>query len=255
MASKEIRLPVSSVVHALKILRHLSEAKEAEGVTAIARQLGISPSSCFNLLRTLAAEEFANFDPARKTYSIGPELARLVKQRDAEDPVVAMALPHMERLAAHHGIASGLWRLEVNRRLVLVAVAESDVATRLHMTPGQRLPRLIGAIGRCVAAYATLSEEAMAAEFARLRWERPPTLARYKREIAVVRKQGWARDEGDFMRGLTTIAAPIQDAKGAVRYCIANTLFAGQFGPEGIAELGAVTADTALAIARHALNR
>lgn len=245
-------MPVSSVVHALKILRHLSEAKEAEGVSAIGRQLGISPSSCFNLLQTLVAEEFASFDPARKTYSIGPELARLARRREAGDPVVAAALPHIEQLAARYSVASGLWRLAESRRLVLVAVAESDVATRLHMTPGQRLPRLIGAIGRCVAAYAGLSEKQLAAEFARLRWERPPTLGRYKREIAAVPKRGWAIDEGDFMRGLTTIAAPIKDSRGAVRYCIANTLFTGQFDADEIAQLGRVTTDMALAIAQQA---
>ena len=52
-------MTVGSVVQALAILRHLSEASKPLGVTAVARALGISPSSCFNLLKTLVAEDFA----------------------------------------------------------------------------------------------------------------------------------------------------------------------------------------------------
>ena len=79
------------------------------------------------------------------------------------------ALPIMQELASRFRIASGLWRLTENKRLVLVASVDSDLATRLHMTLGQRLPMLIGAIGRCVAAHSTLSEEQLKEGFAQLR--------------------------------------------------------------------------------------
>jgi DNA-binding IclR family transcriptional regulator len=242
-------MPVGSVVHALRILRHLADARHPEGVTAIARQLGISPSSCFNLLRTLSQEDFLSFDPALKTYSIGPELARLARRGEGEDPVVRSALPLMQELASRFRIASGLWRLAENKRLVLVASADSDLATRLHMTLGQRLPMLIGAIGRCVGAHSTLSEGQLKEGFAQLRWERTPSFARYKREVAAARRSGWAIDDGDFMRGLTTIAAPVLDRRGAVKYCVANTLFQGQFEQDEVNELASVTAGLALQIA------
>jgi len=238
-------MPVGSVVQALQILRHLAESQRADGVTSISRQLGISPSSCFNLLRTLAGEGFLVFDPAAKKYSIGPELGRLARMDEGEDPVVRAAMVPMQNLASRFRMACGLWRVAESKRLVLVASADSDLATRLHMTLGQRLPMLIGAIGRCVAAHSNLSDRQLAEAFGALRWERAPTLARYKREVAQVRREGWAIDDGDFMRGLTTVAAPVIDRRGAARFCVASTVFQGQLGERPLRQL--VTETAALA--------
>lgn len=235
-------MPVGSVVQALKILRHLSELRQPQGVTAVSRQLGISPSSCFNLLRTLAGEQFVTFDATRKTYAVGPELARLARLGEGDDPLVGAALPRMQELASRFRSASGLWRLAERRRLVLVASADSDLATRLHMTLGQRLPMLIGAMGRCVAAHSGLGAAQLKEGFAQLRWERPPSFARYGREVRAARSAGWAIDDGDFMRGLTTVAAPVLDGRGVVRYCVANTVFQGQLDKGEVLELATLTA-------------
>src|ERR1700676_5055294 len=63
---------VGSIVHALRILRHLARSPQAHGVTAIAREVGISPSSAFNIVKTLVAEGFLHFDRKHKRYSLGP---------------------------------------------------------------------------------------------------------------------------------------------------------------------------------------
>jgi DNA-binding IclR family transcriptional regulator len=229
-----------AVVHALNILRHLAATDTAHGVSAIARHVGISPSSCFNLLKTLAAEGMVAFDTATKTYRLGNGVDAIARARP-DDPVERMA-PGMAALAAANGTACGLWRVTPTDRLVLVHFADSETATRIHMTVGQRLPMLIGAMGRCVAAHSGLDDDALARGFAALRWARPPTFARYCREVARARRLGWALDDGDFLHGVTTVAAPVVDAAGTVRYCVANTLFHGQSDEAGLRRLGEATA-------------
>jgi DNA-binding IclR family transcriptional regulator len=241
-------MTVRSVVQALRIVRHMIDAAQPLGVTAIARQLGLSPSSCFNLLRTLVAEEFLRFDATAKTYSLGPALMRMAQRAQSVDSALALARPQLEAFAARYGVASGLWRLSASQRLVLVAVADSDNATRIHMTVGQRLPMLIGAIGRCVAAHADLPDDVLASGFTALRWQNAPTFARYKREVAQARKSGWSVDDGDYMRGVTTIAAPVLDADGAVAFCLANTLFRGQHGERVVTQMCKETAAVARAL-------
>src|SRR5215203_5777 len=96
------RNQVGSVVQAVTILRHLGALAEGAGVTAIARATGIGPSSCFNVLRTLLAEDLVNFDPATKYYTLGLgtiDLARLALGRDA---LVSAAQALMVRLAERH---------------------------------------------------------------------------------------------------------------------------------------------------------
>src|SRR3546814_11551882 len=65
------RTVVGAVVNAAAILRHLGASEEPQGVTAIAQALSLSASSCFNILRTLAAEDLVGFDSRRKLYSLG----------------------------------------------------------------------------------------------------------------------------------------------------------------------------------------
>lgn len=69
---------VKPVVNAIRILQHLTESGSPERSSDIARALSINPSTCFNILRTLASEEMVAFDPVSKTYTPGLGLARLV---------------------------------------------------------------------------------------------------------------------------------------------------------------------------------
>ncbi|HBU0515229.1 TPA: helix-turn-helix domain-containing protein, partial [Klebsiella pneumoniae] len=68
---------VGAVVNAIQILRHLAHADGPQGVAAIARATGISPSSAFNILRTLSNERLTSFDDAGKTYQLGLGLSEL----------------------------------------------------------------------------------------------------------------------------------------------------------------------------------
>ncbi len=242
---------VASVVHALNILRLLTRAPAPQGVSAIARELGISPSSCFNLLKTLCSEGVVEFDPAAKSYRLGAAVSEFAAAGSADAaPALALARPRLMAMAAEYRLASGLWRVSAAGRLVLTDFVDSEMATRIHMNVGQRLPSFIGAMGRCVAAHTAFAGSELKDAFAQLRWARPPTLDRYRKEVARVKSQGWALDDGDFMRGVSTVAAPVLDRGGAVRYCIANTFFQGEHDAAGTARIGAATAACAREVAQ-----
>jgi DNA-binding IclR family transcriptional regulator len=236
---------VGSVVNALAILRHLATA-EPLGVNALARVLGLSPSSCFNILKTLVAEGFAEFDPETKTYRLGTAPGRLFGSgADLADWTRAMR-DALAQLAQEFSITCGLWEVRAGR-LVLVEVAESPLATRIHLTLGQRLPAHIGAMGRCIAARERLSLEEVAAIVSELRWQAPPTPERYYRDMRQAVARGWSVDEGNYLRGVTTVAAAVGDPAGRVRYCLTSTLFSGQFASAEITRIGERTAE----LARH----
>src|SRR5262245_50759090 len=65
---------VPAVTRAVAILRHLGRSGEPLGVHAIARAVGIVPSTCLHILRALAAEEFVAVDPETKRYRVGAGL-------------------------------------------------------------------------------------------------------------------------------------------------------------------------------------
>lgn len=228
---------VGSVRHAAAILRHLEEIGAGAGVNSISRSLDISPSSCFNLLKTLTDEHLVDFDKATKLYSLGP--AAVALGRRALDPQGAFELvrQRLEALADKHQATMGLWRPRRGDQFILVGYADSAAAFRIHLTVGQRLPNATGAAGRCILAFSGLDEAAIYRQIAVVKWGDPPEPAKYVAELDVVRERGWAIDEGQFLRGVTTIAAPAFGRTGSAEYIVTATSFTGQHPPERLAAI------------------
>jgi DNA-binding IclR family transcriptional regulator len=227
---------VGSVSATISILRLLASGEPPLGVNAIARRLKLTPSSCFNILKTMADEDFVHFDPVTKAYSLGGGVIAIARR--ALDPGSAFELirARAEEFAQRRSVTIGLWRVE-RRRIVLVGYVPGATTMRIHLTVGQRLPLLMGAVGRCIAAVERLDDEALARGFAELRWQDPLPLAAYRAEVEETRRNGWGLDEGHFIRGVTTLAAPVLDATGSVSSCISATMFSGQYPPEAFPEV------------------
>lgn len=232
------RPPVGSVVQAITILRHLGGLAEGAGVTAIARATGIGPSSCFNVLRTLVSEDMVSFDDVTKRYRLGLGMVDLAQQALRGDALVNSAQPVMARLAEEHDAAVGLWRLSSRGRLTLVALSESEAATRIHMVVGQRQPAAAGATGRAVIAARRLDDAAIREAFASLRWSNPPEAEAYLREVREAERRGWAQDIGNINHGVSTVATTISDAAGSLRFVLSASIFSGREDAEGLARIG-----------------
>ncbi|MET0371625.1 MAG: IclR family transcriptional regulator C-terminal domain-containing protein [Sphingobium sp.] len=222
------RPPVGSIVQAAAALRFLGANRDGAGVTAIARAIGIGPSSCFNVLRTLVLEDLVAFDPVTKTYTLGLGTIDLARQALRRDAVVQAAEGPMALLAETHDAAIGLWRLAPSDRLVLVALAESEAATRIHMVVGQRQPAAAGAAGRAVVAARGLDDAAVRAVFAGTRWQNAPTVSDYLAQVRDAETRGFAIDIDQINRGIATIAAPILDDRGEARFVLSASMFAGR---------------------------
>ena len=207
------------------------------GVNVIARQLNLSPSSCFNILKTLAAEEFVVFDEKTKAYTIGGGLIEI--SRRALDPhrVFDLIRSRLEQFSEKTHMTVGLWTLFGNSHLILVNYAANSTNTRIHLSVGQRLPKLIGAIGRCIAASGELSHQEIEGLFGSLRWESPLTFETYLNQVDEAGRRGWGMDEGTFIRGVTTMGSPICGSECSPRYFLSTAMFKGQYSKERIDDI------------------
>lgn len=228
---------VNSVIKAIGILRHLAQTQQAEGVNAIARHVGINPSSCFNILKTLAFEEFVRFDKDTKTYSLGVGVIDLAVSALDPDAGFLRTRQILERLAREAGVTCGLWRKQGDR-LILLGTAESENFARIRFTPGNRLPMYIGAMGRCFVARAGMGEAEIDKAVSSLKWASAPPLSRYLAEVRRAGVDGYAIDDGDFMQGITSVAAPVISREGSITHCIVATTFKGHLDTAGLKKLG-----------------
>jgi DNA-binding IclR family transcriptional regulator len=230
---------VNAVVQAIAILRLLGSRGIGMGVNAIARGTEISPSSCFNLLKTLQEEGFVTFDPRSKLYALGPGILDLARDTLVEDPLVRAALQPMRTLAVGHEGTAGLWRIEGDRRLVLCALQESEAVLRIRMRAGQRLPLAAGAVGRIAMRRfdPVRSEVQVRLKLGEVRWNRPPSVQEYVSQMVEAGRTGVAVDADQLFAGVTTLAAGVGGGRTPVRFILSLSVFSGRHTPEALLEI------------------
>ncbi|WP_374529012.1 IclR family transcriptional regulator [Novosphingobium sp.] len=236
--------PVRSVSQAFAILRLLSSHPAGLTLSAIARELGLSPSSCLNLLRTLVAEGMAERGGAEKLYRAAAAWDRLDFARGAVEQVIARVMPAMRAFAQDHEATVGLWYAVSNARLELVALAESGAATSIHMVVGQRQPIGGGATGRALAASEGLSVADLRRRYDAVRWATPLTFADYARQVERAATAGYAFDNGFGHAGICSFGAKL-GGTGPARFCLSASVFAGSLSEAGIVRVGEALASLA----------
>lgn len=243
--------PSPAVTQAASILRLLARAGEPLSVTVIARTTGISPSSCFNLLKTLAVEELVRFDDASKLYAIGLGVLQLARGVLGADAILRAARPVMNALSAEHEATVGLWRAGRGDRMTLIALGDSMASTRIHMEVGQRQPLGAGAVGRAWLSAVDSTRAEREALFAQVRWQQPVAFEDYEQNIRAAQDCGYAQDHEQVNRSIVTIASPIQShaGTGARLHVLSASVFAGSRDHASLARLSAAVASAATLLA------
>jgi len=228
---------VPAVTRAVAILRLLSRSEAPLGVHAIARPLGMVPSTCLHILRALVAEELLSVDPATKRYALASGVVALARGMLRNDPFANLAQPVLDRLAAEYGTtAIGVEATGLDH-IVALAIARPGHALRLQVDVGSRYPALISATGRCIAAFGDHSWKEMERRFHTLRWENPPSLQQWRDDVQATRESGYAVDEGRYITGVTVIAAPVMP-RGRVSHAIVVVGVAEQLRRLGLEDIG-----------------
>jgi DNA-binding IclR family transcriptional regulator len=245
------RSTVPAVSRAVAILRLLGRADQPLGVQFIARSLRIVPSTCLHILRTLAAEEFVAFDPATKLYSLGPGALMLARHWLGHNRFAELAQPRLERIAREHSVtAIGVEVMGLEHMLV-VALARGQGMIHLHAQIGSRFPATISATGRCIAAFGGYDREELRRRFRQLRWDAPPSLAEWEAQVAQTRKLGYAIDPGNYMSGVTIVAAPVFGPGRAMTHSLVVVGISGQLADPVLARIGRELRDSAARLSRQ----
>lgn len=220
--------PVPAVSRAIAILRFLGTSVEPMGVKAIAQALGMVTSTCLHILRVLVDEELVKTD-ATKRYTLGSGMLSLARSVIERNSFPSAVQPVLDRLSSEWSVTAIGVEIGGLDRMVVMALSRSKIPFRLHVDVGSRFPTLISATGRLVAAFSQEPWTDIERRFRALRWQNPPDIAAWRKEVDAVRKKGFAIDRGNYISGVTVLAVPVFDERRQITHTLVAAAVADQF--------------------------
>lgn len=212
---KEPAYPVGAVGNALRLLLLLTEHGELR-VTEAADSLKVAPSTAHRLLAMLVHHGFATQD-ARRVYLPGPQLCRMTAAGDPPPDLVTAVRPRLEQLSRSLGETIHLIVLEGSGARFLDGV-ESSHRRRVGSRIGLLLPAHVTAGGK--AQLAELPEDELHALYWRgvpgTNWASPVGYQTLRRELAAIRRRGYATNREESRQGISAVGTCIRDRAGRV---------------------------------------
>lgn len=226
---------VPAVTRAIAIMRLLGTSDAPLGVNAIASRIDIFPSTALHILRVLVREELVNFDAATKHYSLDAGILSLARGLLRPGSFGIRIQQVLDRLANKHRVTTLAVRVIGLDHIVVVATAGSGLGMRIQVEIGSRFPALMSATGRCVAAFGNFSADEIEGRFPALRWDKPPTFGAWKRQVEETKRRRYSVDRGNYLSGVTIVAAPVVDHKNSLTHVIVALTLNGRTDIEGLA--------------------
>lgn len=230
---------IPNLAKACQALKLVADAPEGLTMADVEEGVGASQTTTFRLLNTLVAEGL--LEKRGRAYHLGPELVRLglealgrVTLREGAVPVLA-ALAEATGETAHVAIPSG-------EASLILEVCESPNPIRAASRPGTLAALHCSSTGKVFLAGRAEEGAELRRVLTSLRRERRTgrTLTRVEElesEIARIRRQGYAIDDGEYHEGVRCLAAPVRDPSGQVVAAIGITAAAARFARARDAEV------------------
>lgn len=234
-AVKDSKAPAIS--RAAAVLRLLGKSDVPLGLQAIARELGLVPSTGLYVLRALVAEELVAFDPVTKRYSLEAGVLTLAQQWLRRNRFPDLAQPLLDRTAQAFDVTMLGVQIVALDHIVAVAVSQSLGNLQLSTQVGSRFPALISATGRCIAAFGGYPEAELKARFRKLRWDDAPSFESWMAQVAETAGHGYGIDDGNYIAGVTVVAAPVWKSAGPPSHALVAIGIGSAVRRRGLADL------------------
>jgi DNA-binding IclR family transcriptional regulator len=247
-AVKESKAPAIS--RAAAVLRLLGKSDTPLTLQAIAKALGLVPSTCLYVLRALVVEELVSFEAATKRYALEAGVLTLARQWLRRNHFTDLAQPVLDRIAAEFGVTTLGVQIVGIDHIIAVAVSQTSGNFQLSTQVGSRFPALISATGRCIAAFGDHPEDQLKTRFNTLRWDDPPSFDEWLIQVAETRTQGYGVDDGTYISGVMVVAAPVWKASDRPTHALVAIGIGAALKRIGVAAL-----QTALVSNAHLLSQ
>lgn len=197
---------------ALKVLMMFTREKPTWGGRELANELGLNHTNVYRILETLEKNRFISKDKETKKYSLGYATWELGMIMYETLNVQSLVRPVLKRLMEQTGESIFLTIIDRDEAVTLEAI-EPENKVKFSVSAGSRAPLYVGASYRAILAYLpeefieSVIEKGMV-QYTETTMTSPEEL---KVELAQIKKQGWAKSQGEYTPDVIAVAVPLFD--------------------------------------------
>lgn len=244
----------ATLAKGLEVLEALADVEEV-GLSELARRLGQSGPTLFRILATLTAHGYVEKTPASryrltaKAWELGARALRRMGLRDLARPVMEQ-LALATRETVHLSVRLG-------NDIVIIEKVEGLEPVRVDTHVGLRAPIHCSATGKALVAWEPPAalETMLPGRLARFGASTITDRAAFARELAGVRRLGWARNREEWRPGVCAAAVPVRDATGAVVAALSVTVPTSRFSAKAVRRLVPALREAGEQIAHHVTRK
>lgn len=207
---------IAAVDRALVLLEALAEQPE-QGVTQLAKSLGMTKSLVFRLLYTLERHGFVSRDAGGAEYSLGYRVGVLGERLGKDGALLSAARPVMDALRDRTSENVNLV-VRQGLRTVVLATRSGLLPIRLFAQAGRSGPLHAGGGSLLLLAFsdASIIDAVLAQPLEAFTPHTITDRGRLQQLLERIRANGYNIALNDLDDGAFSVAAPIRDADGAV---------------------------------------
>ncbi len=210
---------VKSIDRALEILGCFTFERCHLNLGELKELLGLSKSTLFRLLQTLAKNRIVSYDPNSNRYSLGMRLFELGEIAVSSTTLRQIASPFLDFLEAESGYPALVGILDEGELVYIDGRPGRKPVPLFGTRHGKRQPPHRGAVGKALMAYLPDGEiDPLLGRYPlqRLTPRSITDTSKFKESLDEVRQMGYAYEEGELVEGVIGIAAPVRNHAGKV---------------------------------------
>jgi DNA-binding IclR family transcriptional regulator len=219
--SQDVRPPteggsqsIAAVERAIDVLLLFGRSSRADlGVTEISAELGLSKAAVHRILTSLRSRDLIAVDSVSRRYSLGPAALGLGRAYLARIDVRSMASPELAWLSGKSKETATLSIRNGDARMYVDQVVP-DREVRMEVAVGLPYPLQAGASSKAFLAFLSDDEIDSYIKRNQLAAMTDQTITddeKLRRDLAAIRKRGYATSAGERMAGAASVAAPVLD--------------------------------------------
>lgn len=236
----------------MRLLDLLARATQSLTLAEISQMTGWPKSTVHGLLATMREYSVVSQDREGR-YSLGIRLFEYGCMLSSTWTIIDRARPYIQHISYETGQTVFLSILD-RGEVITLDHADSRIGLQVTAEVGCRLPVHCTSQGKLFLAL--MPEEERKEILARTELSEYTSLTltsekELEKELTLIRKQGYAVENGEYKTGLRSVSAPIFDMDGEVRYAIGIIGMFRQIESEQFSKAIAVVRETAEKISKE----